>query len=155
MIKDFLQILSSGSIILLTITLELRMVLQNISRRVVGDVLTDISPSNIFLTFMPFPAGFYQNYQAVLASVSINGFKWYNILKIFLMILPAVQLGTNFVKFNYTASFRKFANNYQTVLMRRCLVSTYPTCQADPKRLANPLLGPMIVSSSFNYSTGI
>ena len=74
MLKDVLQILSSGSIILLTITLELRMVSQTIWRRVFGDVLTDISPSNIFLT-MPFPAGFYQNYQAVFASVSINGLK--------------------------------------------------------------------------------
>ena len=48
-VKDFLQILLSGSKILLTKTLELRMVLQNIWRWVVGDVLTDISPPTIFL----------------------------------------------------------------------------------------------------------
>ena len=76
MLKDFLQILSSASIILLTITLKLRKVLQNIWRRVVGDVLPDISPSNIFLT-MPFPARFYQNDQAALAAVGINGYKEY------------------------------------------------------------------------------
>ena len=47
------------------------MILQNILRRDVGDGLTDISLSNIFVT-MPFPAGFHQTYQAVFASVGIN-----------------------------------------------------------------------------------
>ena len=50
--------LLSGSMILLTITLKLRMVLQNIGRSVVGNVLINISPSNIFLTLL-FPAKSY------------------------------------------------------------------------------------------------
>ena len=74
MLKDFHQILSSGPIILLTITLELGMVFQNVWSRVVGDVLTDISTSNIFLTML-FPAECYQNYQAVLAFGSIDGLR--------------------------------------------------------------------------------
>ena len=49
-----------GSRILLTITLELKIILQNISRRVVG---SDISLSNIFLT-MHLPEIFHQNDQA-------------------------------------------------------------------------------------------
>ena len=47
------------------------MQLQTIWRGVVGDVLTDISQSNIFLT-MTFPSEFCQNDLAVLAAVSIN-----------------------------------------------------------------------------------
>ena len=40
--------LSSGSIRLLTITWELSLILQNVWRRVVGKVLINISPANIF-----------------------------------------------------------------------------------------------------------
>ena len=52
--------LSSGSIILLTVTLKVRMILQNIWRRVVGYVLIAISLTNIFLTLL-LPAIFHQN----------------------------------------------------------------------------------------------
>ena len=45
------QKLSSGSMILLTITLELRMISQNIWRRIVDNVLVNISLPNIFQTF--------------------------------------------------------------------------------------------------------
>ena len=55
--------------ILLTITLKLRMILQNISRGVVGNVLINVSPSNIFLTLL-LPAIFHQNCKA---AVCING----------------------------------------------------------------------------------
>ena len=50
----------SGPDIILTITLELRMFLQNISRRVAGNVLINIPPSNIFLIIL-LPARFHQN----------------------------------------------------------------------------------------------
>ena len=46
-LNPLIQKLSSGSMVLLTITFELRMILQNIWRRVVGNVLINISPSNI------------------------------------------------------------------------------------------------------------
>ena len=49
--------------ILWTITFELRMILQNISRRVVGNVLINISPSNI-LPIMLKPVNFHQHCQA-------------------------------------------------------------------------------------------
>ena len=46
--------MSSGSLILLTITLELAIILQNISRRFVSNVLINIPPSNMFLVvFLP------------------------------------------------------------------------------------------------------
>ena len=45
------------------------MVLQNIWIRAVGDVLTDVCPSDIF------PAGFYQNVEAVLATRRFRRFK--------------------------------------------------------------------------------
>ena len=48
------------------------MILQNIRRGVVGNVLINISPSNIFLT-LPLSARYHQNWQAVLAAASING----------------------------------------------------------------------------------
>ena len=48
----FLQKLLSGSIILLTITFKLRMILQNIRRRVIVNVLINILPSNISLTLL-------------------------------------------------------------------------------------------------------
>ena len=48
----------------MTITLLLRMILQNTSRRVVGNVWINISPSNIFL-IVHLPARFDQNCQAV------------------------------------------------------------------------------------------
>ena len=57
--------------ILKAITLKLRIILQNIWRRVVGNVLMNISPSNTFLTLL-LPAIFHQNCQAVLAAVSIE-----------------------------------------------------------------------------------
>ena len=58
----------------MTVTLELTIILQNISRRVVGNVLINIPPSNMFL-ILHLPAIFHQNCQAVLAAVSINGLK--------------------------------------------------------------------------------
>ena len=49
--------------ILLTITSELSLILQNIWRRVVGNVLNNISHSNIFPVLL-LPARFHQNRQA-------------------------------------------------------------------------------------------
>ena len=63
LLKDFLQKVSSGSVILLRITLDVIMILQNISGRVVGYVLVHISPSNIFVTML-LPARFHQKCQA-------------------------------------------------------------------------------------------
>ena len=60
-----LQKTLSGSMILLAIPLILRIILQNIWRRVVDDVLINISPSNIFLTFL-LPASFHQKCKADL-----------------------------------------------------------------------------------------
>ena len=57
--------------ILLAITLKLGMILQNISRRVVDNVLNAISPPTIFPNIL-LPARFHRNCQAVLAIVSIN-----------------------------------------------------------------------------------
>ena len=51
-LTEFVLELSSGSMILLIITLELGMYLQTIWRRVVGNVLINISLSNIFLTML-------------------------------------------------------------------------------------------------------
>ena len=67
--------MSSGFMILLKITLELTMILQNISRRVVGNVLISISPSNSFLNMLSLKR-FHQNCQADLAVVSNNGLKF-------------------------------------------------------------------------------
>ena len=50
------------------------MILQNISRRVVGNDLITISPSNI-LPIMLWLGRFQQNCRLVLAAVSINGLK--------------------------------------------------------------------------------
>ena len=58
--------------ILLEITLELTMIFKNISRRVVGNVLINISPSKVFLNMRSLQR-FHQNCQADLAAVSING----------------------------------------------------------------------------------
>ena len=58
-----IQKLSSGSEILLTITLELKMISQNISRIIVGNVLINISSSNIFSTTLML-GGYHQKYQA-------------------------------------------------------------------------------------------
>ena len=58
-LKEFLQKLSSGSVILLTITFKMRMILQTIWRRVVGNVLIDFSPSIILLTLL-LPAKYHQ-----------------------------------------------------------------------------------------------
>ena len=70
--KEILQQVSSGSMILWKLTSELTMILQNISSRVVGNVLINISPSNIFSTML-LAAGLNKLYQAALAAVSING----------------------------------------------------------------------------------
>ena len=61
--------LSSGSVILLTITWNLRMVIQNISRRVVDNVLNNISP-NIFKN-MPSFERFNQNEQAAFCRTEL------------------------------------------------------------------------------------
>ena len=50
------------------------MISQNISRRVLGKVLNNICPSNIFPTMLLFDR-FHQNCKAVLAALSINGLK--------------------------------------------------------------------------------
>ena len=85
------QELTSGSMILKTIILELHMVLQNIWKKVVGYDLFNISPSNIFL-FMLLPARFNQNCQVVLAAVSINGltFCWKLLVMICLTFLHQI-----------------------------------------------------------------
>ena len=59
----FLQKLSSGILILLAINLELKIILQNIWRRVVDNDLINISPSNYFLV-MFLPTKFHQYCQA-------------------------------------------------------------------------------------------
>ena len=61
--SSFHRKLSSGVMILLTITFELGIILQNIWRRVVGNVLINISPSNI-LPIVLKPDRFLQNCQA-------------------------------------------------------------------------------------------
>ena len=63
MLKELLQQLPSASMALFTITSELRMISQNIWRRVVENVLMNIFPLNIFL-LVRLPASFYQNCQA-------------------------------------------------------------------------------------------
>ena len=50
LLKELLRKLLSGSMILLIITLELRMILQDIRTTAVADVLLKISPKNIFET---------------------------------------------------------------------------------------------------------
>ena len=50
------------------------MILQNIVRKVVGNVLINISPLNSFLTVL-LPGRFHQICPAVLAATSINGLK--------------------------------------------------------------------------------
>ena len=58
--------------ILLMITLELRMILKNIWRSILGNVLNKLFPSSNF-PHQFFSARFHRNCQAVLAAVSING----------------------------------------------------------------------------------
>ena len=67
-----LQKLSSAILILLAIILELKIILQNIWRRVVGKVLINISPSNILL-IMLLLARFRQHCLAVLTDLSNTG----------------------------------------------------------------------------------
>ena len=55
--------LSSGSMLLLMINFDLRMILQNLWRRVVGNVLMNISPSNILLTML-LPTKYHQSCSA-------------------------------------------------------------------------------------------
>ena len=55
--------LLSGSKILMTITCKLRIILQNIGRRVVGSIVGNISYS-IIIPIMLFPEIFHQNCQA-------------------------------------------------------------------------------------------
>ena len=57
---------------ILMIILELRIILQNISRKVVGNVLNNISPSNIFPT-LHLSESYRKSVRFVLAAVSING----------------------------------------------------------------------------------
>ena len=70
--------LSSGSFIHLTITLELKKILQNIWRRVVGSVLINISPWNIFLILL-----LLENYKCQTelgGSIGDAWVWWFNIL---------------------------------------------------------------------------
>ena len=60
---ELLLKLSSGSKLLLTITLRLRMVLQDIWRKVVGNILINSSPSNIFQTLL-LPSKYHWNREA-------------------------------------------------------------------------------------------
>ena len=69
--------------ILWTITFELRMILQNICRRVVGNVLINISPSNI-LPIMLKPVNFIKIVRLVLAAVSINGLSLHSSTSVYL-----------------------------------------------------------------------
>ena len=76
-LKEFLQKLSSESMILLAITLRLIMVLQDIWRRVVGNVLSDNSPSNMLMALL-LAAKYYCDYcdlRLLLAAVSKNGLR--------------------------------------------------------------------------------
>ena len=63
LLEGFIGKLSSRAMILLTITFELGIILQKIWRRVVGNVLINISPSNI-LPIVLKPERFLQNCQA-------------------------------------------------------------------------------------------
>ena len=53
------------------ITLELKIILQNISRRVLGSVLNNISPSNIFSTMLLLER-FHQNCLAVFGRIKLT-----------------------------------------------------------------------------------
>ena len=57
-----------------TLSWELKFALQKILRRIVGNVLINISPSNIFPTKL-LPERFYLICQAVLVVVRISGLK--------------------------------------------------------------------------------
>ena len=57
---------------LLAITFELRLILQNVRRKVIGNVLINISPLHI-LPIAVKAGGFHHNCKAGLAAVSING----------------------------------------------------------------------------------
>ena len=52
MLKEPLQHFVSGSMILLSIVSELRMILKHIRRRVIGNVLSNTSPPYIFLSML-------------------------------------------------------------------------------------------------------
>ena len=54
------------------------MLLENIWRRVVGNILMNISPSNISWNML-LAKRFHQNHQAILAAVSINGLKRFSL----------------------------------------------------------------------------
>ena len=67
----------TGSIIPLTIALELKMILQNVSLRCVGSILINISPSNFFPDML-FLKRIYQNCQeAALQKVASDGVSWW------------------------------------------------------------------------------
>ena len=87
MLKEICLKFLSESMILLIITFEFTKILQNIWRRVVNIILNNIPPSNIFLTWL-LPVRFYQNRQAVLAAVSINGLRcFYKIVSEELLVM--------------------------------------------------------------------
>ena len=67
------------------------MILQNISRRIVGNVLIIISPSNI-LPILLKPERFHQKYQADLAAVSIIGLRSHSALNISILSSSKVRL---------------------------------------------------------------
>ena len=62
--------------IILTITQKSRIILQDIWRRVVGNVLINISPSNMF-PYMPLEKRINQNSAAVLVAVSMSGLTYH------------------------------------------------------------------------------
>ena len=74
-LKKVIRKLSSGCMTVLMISLKLRKILQNIQRRVVGKVLNNISPWNIFSNLY-LPAGLHQNCQAAFGRCEYSWVKW-------------------------------------------------------------------------------
>ena len=71
MLKNFFHILSSGSMIVLAITMEIRIIFSKHLRKIVGRVLINFSPMNMFLTML-LPTRFQQNW----AASSVHGLKF-------------------------------------------------------------------------------
>ena len=104
MLIRVLKKLSSRSVLLLTVSLELEIILQNIWRRVVGGVLIDTTPSNIFSTMLLLKR-FHQVFQALLAAPRVNGLT--------LMLLVANFTNTQWCKKTWKMT-ETLANGYSS-----------------------------------------
>ena len=100
--------MSSGPVTFMTITLKVRIILENIWRRVVGNVQINISPLNIFLNLL-LPARFHQNDQAVFGHCEYQRLN---------MLYYYVNISTITSIFSIIFEGKMFINTWPTTLLQ-------------------------------------